>query len=191
MQGIKRVLTWSVFLLMVVWASAGCSGGTHMSGNGAMTHNGGTAPATGNAPTESTAPATGPAPATGTAPTTGTAPAAHAVVRVDVGYLSHPPVRAAVDEVNKLLETYGDKVQVSRYDLESKEGKAFADSVKLTVHTPLAIYINGKMEVEGQDGRQVKLFSFPSGLGSGATPGSGWTMDDLKVALDRAVGGQK
>jgi hypothetical protein len=111
-------------------------------------------------------------------------------VRVEIGYLSHGPVKDALNEVDKLLARYGVKVQVSRYDLDTVEGKAFAKRVNLTTHTPLVLYINGQMEVEGKDGRKVKLFSFPAGLGTGMTPGSGWNMTDLEAALDRATGGK-
>lgn len=111
-------------------------------------------------------------------------------MRVEIGYLSHGPVKDALNEVDKLLARYSGKVQVSRYDLDTVEGKAFAKRVNLTTHTPLVLYINGQMEVEGKEGRKVKLFSFPAGLGSGITPGSGWNMIDLEAALDRATAGK-
>jgi hypothetical protein len=161
MQGINRVAVWSVMVLVLLLMVAGCGMGAHGGGKGMVPPTGGPAPVTG-----------------------------HGEVRIEIGYLSHPPIRAAVTEVNKVVDAYGDKVQVRRYDLDTQEGKAFAKQVGLTVHTPLVVYLNGSMEVEGKDGRKVTLFSFPANMGSGQTPGSGWSMDDLKAALERAVGGQ-
>jgi|SRR5579859_5055868 len=118
------------------------------------------------------------------------APAASAkpgVVTVEVAYLNHPPVRPVLSDIDKLLATYGDKVSVSRYDFDTPEGTAFAKAKGITEHTPIAIFVNGSMELT-LNGRDVKFYSFPQGQGTGMVAGGAWTVQDLQQALDQATG---
>jgi len=108
------------------------------------------------------------------------------VVAVEVVYLNHPPVRPVLAEVDNLLATYGDRVDVARYDFDTPEGEAFAKARKLTEHTPLAIFINGSMEFT-VNGRAVKFYSFPQGQGTGIVPDGAWTVEDLQQVLDQAT----
>ncbi len=114
-------------------------------------------------------------------------PAGGGGVTVDIAYLDHPPVVAVLDEVNTILTKYASRISVHRYDLDTPAGSAFAQARKLTEHTPLAIFINGTMEMN-RDGRHVRFFSFPQGQGTGVVPEGSWTLEDLDAALGHAAG---
>jgi hypothetical protein len=107
-------------------------------------------------------------------------------VRVDLAYLSHPPVMAVLQQVDPLLNSYGTKLDVIRYDLETPEGDAFIKQKGVTGHMPIAIFINGSDEVT-VNGRKIQFLSFPQNQGTGMVPNGAWTVDDLKAALDQAV----
>jgi hypothetical protein len=108
------------------------------------------------------------------------------VVAVEVVYLNHPPVRPVLAEVDNLLTTYGEQVNVAHYDFDTPEGEAFAEARKLTEHTPLAIFIDGSMEFT-VNGRAVKFYSFPQGQGTGIVPDGAWTVEDLRQVLDQVT----
>lgn len=124
--------------------------------------------------------ATGPASATG----------ARGSAEVEIAFLNHPPVLAALTDVDKLLVSYGDKVTVVRYDLETDQGAAFAKSKHLVGHVPIAIFVNGAMEVKLKD-RTVKFFSFPQGKGTFMVASGSWTAEDLRQAIDQALSSAK
>ncbi len=106
--------------------------------------------------------------------------------KVEIAFLNHSPVLTALKDVDKLLASYGDKITVIRYDLETDEGAAFAKGKRLTGHVPLAIFINGAMEVKLND-RTVKFYSFPEGKGTFMVASGSWTVEDLRQILDQAV----
>jgi hypothetical protein len=106
--------------------------------------------------------------------------------RVEIAFLNHSPVLTALKDVDKLLASYGDKITVIRYDLETDEGAAFAKGKRLAGHVPLAIFINGAMEVKLND-RTVKFYSFPEGKGTFMVASGSWTVEDLRQTLDQAV----
>lgn len=106
--------------------------------------------------------------------------------KVEIAFLNHPPVLGALTEVDKLLASYGDKVTVIRYDLETDQGAAFAKSRRLSGHVPLAIFVNGEMEVRLND-RTVKFYSFPQGKGTWMVASGSWTVEDLRQILDQAL----
>jgi len=108
------------------------------------------------------------------------------VTSVEIAYLNHSPVKPVLTQVDDLLKQYGDRVQVSRYDFGTPEGETFAQDRDLTIHTPLAIFIDGSMEATIGD-RTVKFYSFPQGQGTGVVDSGAWTIDDLRQALDEAV----
>ena len=109
------------------------------------------------------------------------------VVTVEIAYLNHPPVRPVLSDVDKVMASYGDKVSVSRYDFDTPEGAAFAKSRNLDEHTPIAIFLDGKMEFKLGD-RQVKFYSFPQGQGTGVVPAGSWTTSDLDAVLAQMTG---
>ncbi len=107
-------------------------------------------------------------------------------VLVEIAYLGHGPVRPILAEFDALVAEYGDSVAVLHYDFGTPEGEAFAEERDLTDHTPIAIFVNGEMEVE-LDGRAVKFYSFPQGQGTDVVPDGVWTMADLQAVLDLAT----
>jgi hypothetical protein len=107
--------------------------------------------------------------------------------RVEIAFLNHSPVLAALTEVDKLLASYGEKITVIRYDLETDQGAAFEKSKRLTGHVPIAIFVNGKMEIKLKD-RTVKFYSFPKGTGTFMVASGSWTVEDLRQAIDQALG---
>jgi hypothetical protein len=107
-------------------------------------------------------------------------------VVVDVLYMNHGPLRPTVEQIKQVLSGYGDKVNSSWYDFESKEGERFMAQKGIRQHVPLVIWVNGKpaVSIEGKD---VQLMGFPSGSGPAAFQGK-WTMEDLRKALDQLTG---
>ena len=122
----------------------------------------------------------------GNASSSSPAPTAGDTPKVEIAMLNHAPVLAALKEVDTLLASYGDKITVIRYDLETSEGEAFAKSRKLTGHVPIAIYVDGAMEVKLKD-RTVKFYSFPQGQGTFMVASGSWTVEDLRQAIDQAL----
>jgi hypothetical protein len=108
-------------------------------------------------------------------------------VRVELAYLGHPPVMAVLQQLDPLLNGYGTKLDVIRYDLETPEGDAFIKQKGVIGHMPIAIFINGSDETT-VNGRKIQFLSFPQNLGTGMVPNGAWTVADLKAALDQAVG---
>jgi hypothetical protein len=107
-------------------------------------------------------------------------------VQVEIISLDHSPIRPAVQEVKDVAAEYGDKVTVQSYNFDTPEGAAFAQEHDLTEHTPIAIFVNGKMEFE-LDGRPVKFHSFPQNGGTDMVAEGQWTMADLRAVLDQAT----
>jgi hypothetical protein len=105
---------------------------------------------------------------------------------VEIAFLNHSPVLMALTNVDALLASYGDKVAVTRYDLETDQGAQFAKSKRLIGHVPIAIFINGSMEIKLKD-RAVKFFSFPEGKGTFMVASGSWTVEDLRQAIDQAL----
>jgi hypothetical protein len=126
----------------------------------------------------------------GTRASSSVAPAAPGVPRVEIAYLNHGPVITALSDVDKLLASYGNKISVTRYNLETDQGTAFAKSKGLTGHFPIAIFVNGASEIKLKD-RSVKFFSFPKGTGTFMIASGSWTADDLRQAIDQALSGAK
>ena len=119
----------------------------------------------------------------GSSPTTATP----GTPKVEIAFLNHPPVLGALTEVDNLLASYGDKVAVIRYDLETDRGAQFAKNTRLSGHVPLAIFVNGAMEIKLKD-RTVKFYSFPQGKGTWMIASGSWTVDDLRQTLEQALG---
>ena len=106
--------------------------------------------------------------------------------KVEIAFLNHTPVLSSLTEVDKLLASYGDKITVIRYDFDTDAGEAFAKSKKLKGHVPLAIFVNGAMELT-LAGRPVKFSSFPAGSASAMVPNGTWTVEDLHQAIEDAL----
>ena len=110
--------------------------------------------------------------------------------KVEIAFLNHPPVLGALTGVDKLLASYGDRVTVIRYDLETDQGAAFAKSKRLAGHFPLAIFVNGATEIKLKD-HTVKFYSFPQGTGTFMVASGSWTVEDLRQAIDQALSRSK
>jgi hypothetical protein len=105
--------------------------------------------------------------------------------KVEVLYMNHGPLMDTLDRMKGVFSSYGDKISVSWYDFDSKEGEDFKAQKGLSQHVPLVIWIDGNEVVKlGQ--KQVKFVGFPTGAGPAFFQGK-WTIDDLKTALDQVT----
>jgi hypothetical protein len=102
-------------------------------------------------------------------------------VKVEVLYMNHGPLMESLDQVKKVFAQFGNKITVSWYDFESKEGEQFMAKKGITQHVPLVIWMDGKSAVP-VNGKEVKFIGFPTGSGPAFFQGK-WTMDDLRAAL--------
>jgi hypothetical protein len=108
--------------------------------------------------------------------------------RVDVLYMNHGPLMDTLDKMKSVFSSYGDRISVSWYDFESKEGADFKAKKGINQHVPLVIWIDGNEVVKlGQ--KQIKFEGFPTGAGPAFFQGK-WTIDDLRAALDQATAGK-
>jgi len=105
---------------------------------------------------------------------------------VDILFLNHPPIRDVLTQVDPVLAAYGNKVSVTRYDVDTTEGASFAKKKGLAGHVPLAIFVNGSQTFD-VNGRQVTFESFPQGAGTGMVPDGAWTVADLDSVLQSIV----
>ena len=107
-------------------------------------------------------------------------------VRVEVLYMNHGPLMDTLEKMKGVFAGFGDKISVSWYDFESKEGEDFKAEKGINRHVPLIIWIDGHEVVKlGQ--QQITFVGFPTGAGPAFFQGK-WTMDDLKTVLDQATG---
>jgi hypothetical protein len=118
------------------------------------------------------------------------APVASGIPKVEILFFNHGPVLTALADADKLLASYGDKISVIRYDLETDQGAAFAKSKGLSGHFPIAIFVNGASEIKLKD-RTMKFFSFPKGTGTFMVASGSWTADDLRQAIDQTLSRSK
>jgi hypothetical protein len=108
--------------------------------------------------------------------------------RVEVLYMNHGPLMDTLDKMKSVFSSFGDRISVSWYDFESKQGEDFKTKKGINQHVPLVIWIDGNQVVKlGQ--KQIKFAGFPTGAGPAFFQGK-WTIDDLKAALDQATAGK-
>jgi hypothetical protein len=107
-------------------------------------------------------------------------------VRVEVLYMNHGPLMDTLEKMKAVFAGFGDKISVSWYDFESKEGEDFKAEKGITRHVPLIIWIDGH-EVVKLAQEQITFVGFPTGAGPAFFQGK-WTIDDLKTVLDQATG---
>ena len=113
-----------------------------------------------------------------------------APVAVEIAYRNHPPVREVLTDVDKLLAKYDKQVKVTRYDIDTPEGEAFLNKMKVTDPTVLAVFIDGSLAFQ-QGEQQVQFISFPVGKGTAMTKAGNWTLEDLDAALAQATASKK
>ena len=111
---------------------------------------------------------------------------AHAAAKptqIEVLYMNHGPLQSSLRQIRDVFSRYGDKLMVSWYDFDSKEGEQFMAKKGINQHVPLIIWLDGTYSVKVGE-REIKLTGFPSGSGPAFFQGK-WNMDDLKAALDQ------
>ena len=107
-------------------------------------------------------------------------------IQVDILFLEQQPgVREALSQVESVLGVFSRRVEVTRYDLDTTEGAAFAEDKGLTAPVPLVIFINGSQTFE-VDGRTVTFAGLPQGEGTGMVPDGSWTIADFAWVLTTA-----
>jgi hypothetical protein len=104
-------------------------------------------------------------------------------VKVEVLYMNHGPLQASLDQIKQVFSKYGNKIEVSWYDFETKEGEQFMAKKGVNQHVPLVIWLDGKFAIPVK-GQEIKFVGFPTGSGPAFFQGK-WTMDDLRIALDQ------
>jgi hypothetical protein len=105
--------------------------------------------------------------------------------KIEVLYMNHGPLEATLDQIKGVLSNYGDKLAVSWYDFESREGEQFMAKKGIRQHVPLVIWIDDSPSVT-VGVKKVQFVGFPTGSGPAFFQGK-WTMDDLKAALDQST----
>ena len=106
-------------------------------------------------------------------------------VKVEVLYMNHGPLQSSIEQIKKVFSQYGNKISVSWYDFETREGEQFMAQKGVTQHIPLVIWLDGKFTFQ-VNGKEIKFIGFPTGSGPAAFQGK-WTMEDLRQALDQIV----
>ena len=107
-------------------------------------------------------------------------------VKIEVLYMIHGPLEDTIDGIKKVFSQYKDKVSVSWYDFESKEGEAFMAKKKITQHIPLMIWMDDQVKFK-VDGKDMVFNGFPTGAGPESFQGK-WTIADLQKVLDQLTG---
>ena len=106
-------------------------------------------------------------------------------VKIEVLYMNHGPLLPSLEQIKQVFSKYGNKIVVSWYDFESREGEQFMAKKGINQHVPLVIWIDGKFAVP-VNGREIKFVGFPTGSGPAFFQGK-WTMEDLRLALDQVA----
>jgi hypothetical protein len=109
--------------------------------------------------------------------------------KVEVLYMNHGPLMDTVNKIKSLFSRYGNKLAVSWYDFDTKEGEEFMAKKGIKQHVPLTVWIDGSSVVVIGGVRKVQFAGFPTGSGPASFQGK-WTMEDLKAALDQATSGK-
>ena len=113
---------------------------------------------------------------------------AHAAAKptkIEVLYMNHGPLEETLDKIKGVFSKYGDKLAVSWYDFDSREGEQFMAKKGVRQHVPLVIWIDDSPVVT-VGVKKVQFVGFPTGSGPAFFQGK-WTVDDLKDALDQAT----
>jgi hypothetical protein len=104
-------------------------------------------------------------------------------VKVEVLYMNHGPLQSSLEQIKNVFSQYGNKISISWYDFETREGEQFMAKKGVTQHVPLVIWLDGKSTI-AVNGKEIKFVGFPTGSGPAAFQGK-WTMDDLRQALNQ------
>jgi len=107
------------------------------------------------------------------------------MVHVDVLYMDHGPLQPTLRELRALFPNYKEKLTVSWYDFDSKEGIDFKARMGITEHIPMIIWVNGQFELLINE-RKIKFSGFPTGSGPSFFQGK-WKIEDLAELLDQRI----
>jgi hypothetical protein len=107
-------------------------------------------------------------------------------VKIEVLYMNHGPLQDSLNGIKKVFSRYKEKVSVSWYDFDSKEGEEFMAKKRITQHIPLVIWMDNQVKFK-VDGKDVIFAGFPTGAGPLFFQGK-WTLADLQKALDQLTG---
>ena len=102
---------------------------------------------------------------------------------VEILYMNHGPLMETLTELKKLFSGYGDKIAVTWYDFETKEGEQFMAKKGVRQHVPLAIWMDDQVKFR-VDGKDITFAGFPTGSGPQSFQGK-WTTTDLQKVLDQ------
>ena len=105
------------------------------------------------------------------------------MVKIEILYMNHGPLRPTIRNLQELLDHYQGKVNVVWYDEDLKEGKAFENDKGIQGHVPLLMLINGKKEFV-VEGKAIVFQGFPSGSGPFKEVEGNWSITDLQRLLD-------
>jgi hypothetical protein len=103
--------------------------------------------------------------------------------KVEVLYMNHGPLMPTLTQIKNIFSMYGEKLAVSWYDFETREGERFMAKKGVRQHIPLVIWIDDS-PVFRMGGKEIKFVGFPTGSGPPFFQGK-WTLDNLKAALDQ------
>jgi hypothetical protein len=104
------------------------------------------------------------------------------VVKIDVLYMNHGPLKPTLEALRTVLAKYGPRVAVAWHDSETEEGQRFMTQKDLRGHIPLVIWVDDSFK-HSTKGKEISFAGFPTGSGPAFFQGK-WTMDDLKTVLD-------
>jgi hypothetical protein len=105
---------------------------------------------------------------------------------LDVVYLDHPPVRAAITKVDEVVARYQNYVSVRKLNAETEEGRTLVEHTRTTDQVSILLLLNGRSEAK-VDGRTVRFEGFPEGTGPVRSVEGAWTLDQLDKALAALV----
>jgi hypothetical protein len=107
-------------------------------------------------------------------------------VKIEVLYMNHGPLQDSLEQIKNVFSKYKEKVTVSWYDFDSKEGERFMAQKKITQHIPLLIWMDDQVKFK-VDGKDIVFAGFPTGSGPAFFQGK-WTMADLQKTLEQLTG---
>ena len=107
-------------------------------------------------------------------------------VKIEVLYMNHGPLQDSLEQIKNVFSKYKEKVTVSWYDYDTKEGEDFMAKKRITQHIPLVIWMDNQVKFK-VDGKDIVFAGFPTGAGPISFQGK-WTMADLQKTLDQLTG---
>ncbi len=105
------------------------------------------------------------------------------VVRLDILYLNHGPLRPTIRKLHALIDQYPGKVQTHWLDADKSDGRAFEKEHGIHGHVPLLILVDGRKDFV-VSGKSVVFEGFPSGSGPFKEVEGNWSLADLQHLLN-------